>query len=105
MFTEPVSETSWRFFKIFYQQALDVNKKLNCCTGILLESLDQLKTISSNKEGLLYGVPISIKDNIAYKVFCSYALSNSFQDGSYTDRVPKYSVSLRILWSRKLCIL
>lgn len=49
-------------------QALDVNKKLNCCTTVLLESFDQIKTISSKKEGLLYGVPVSIKENIAYKV-------------------------------------
>lgn len=49
-------------------QALDVNKKLNCCTGVLLESFDQLKTLVSHKEGLLYGVPVSIKENIGYKV-------------------------------------
>ncbi|XP_029285823.1 LOW QUALITY PROTEIN: vitamin D3 hydroxylase-associated protein-like [Cottoperca gobio] len=49
----------------YMEKALDVNKDLNCCTGILLESFDQLKT--SNKEGLLYGVPISIKENYAYK--------------------------------------
>uniref|UniRef100_A0A8C4GHC8 Fatty-acid amide hydrolase 1 n=1 Tax=Dicentrarchus labrax TaxID=13489 RepID=A0A8C4GHC8_DICLA len=49
------------------EKTLDVNKKLNCCTGILLESFDQLKTASSIKEGLLYGVPVSIKENIAYK--------------------------------------
>uniref|UniRef100_A0A3Q3CYM8 Fatty acid amide hydrolase n=1 Tax=Haplochromis burtoni TaxID=8153 RepID=A0A3Q3CYM8_HAPBU len=44
-----------------------VNKKLNCCTEILLESLDQLTTVGSNKDGLLYGVPVSIKENIAFK--------------------------------------
>ncbi|XP_071343741.1 fatty-acid amide hydrolase 1 isoform X2 [Trachinotus anak] len=49
------------------EKTLDVHKKLNCCTGILLESFDQLKTIGSNKDGLLYGVPVSIKENIAYK--------------------------------------
>lgn len=53
------------------QQTLDVNKKLNCCTGILLESFDELKTVASKKEGLLYGVPVSIKENIEYKVLCS----------------------------------
>uniref|UniRef100_A0A3P8S0B2 Fatty-acid amide hydrolase 1 n=1 Tax=Amphiprion percula TaxID=161767 RepID=A0A3P8S0B2_AMPPE len=46
---------------------LAVHKKLNCCTEILLESLDQLETVGSNKEGLLYGVPVSIKDNCGYK--------------------------------------
>uniref|UniRef100_I3J195 Fatty-acid amide hydrolase 1 n=1 Tax=Oreochromis niloticus TaxID=8128 RepID=I3J195_ORENI len=50
-----------------FQQTLAVNKKLNCCTEVLLESLDQLKTVGSNKDGLLYGVPVSIKENIAFK--------------------------------------
>uniref|UniRef100_A0A671V8M8 Fatty-acid amide hydrolase 1 n=1 Tax=Sparus aurata TaxID=8175 RepID=A0A671V8M8_SPAAU len=53
------------------EKTLDLNKKLNCCTGILLESFDQLKTVASNKEGLLYGVPVSIKENIAYKNYDS----------------------------------
>ncbi|XP_023263746.1 fatty-acid amide hydrolase 1 [Seriola lalandi dorsalis] len=54
-------------FYSYMEKTLDVHKQLNCCTGILLESFDQLKTIGSNKDGLLYGVPISIKENIAYK--------------------------------------
>uniref|UniRef100_A0A3Q3FHI1 Amidase domain-containing protein n=1 Tax=Labrus bergylta TaxID=56723 RepID=A0A3Q3FHI1_9LABR len=36
----------------------DVNKKLNCCTEILVDSFDQLQTVP-NKKGLLYGVPVS----------------------------------------------
>lgn len=52
----------------FSVQTLDVHRKLNCCTGILLESFDQLKAVASNKDGLLYGVPVSIKENIEYKV-------------------------------------
>ncbi|TKS74523.1 Fatty-acid amide hydrolase 1 [Collichthys lucidus] len=51
----------------YMEKTLDVNKKLNCCTGILLESFDQMKTVASNKKGLLYGVPVSIKENVAYK--------------------------------------
>ncbi|XP_030584230.1 vitamin D3 hydroxylase-associated protein-like [Archocentrus centrarchus] len=51
----------------YMEKTLNVNKKLNCCTEILLESLDQLKTVGSNKEGLLYGVPVSIKENVAFK--------------------------------------
>ncbi|XP_045905019.1 fatty-acid amide hydrolase 1 isoform X1 [Micropterus dolomieu] len=54
-------------FYSYMEKTLDVHKKLNCCTGILLESFDQLKMVSSNNEGLLYGVPVSIKENIAYK--------------------------------------
>ncbi|KAJ7993350.1 hypothetical protein DPEC_G00271510 [Dallia pectoralis] len=48
-------------------KTLEVNGRLNCCTEILLESWDQLENIDSYRDGLLYGVPVSIKDNIAYK--------------------------------------
>nr|XP_046248196.1 fatty-acid amide hydrolase 1 isoform X1 [Scatophagus argus] len=54
-------------FYSYMEKTLEVNKKLNCCTGILLESFDQLKTVASKKEGLLYGVPVSIKENMSYK--------------------------------------
>ncbi|XP_041863322.1 fatty-acid amide hydrolase 1 [Melanotaenia boesemani] len=54
-------------FYTYMEKTLDVHKKLNCCTDVLLESFDQLKTLDSNKDGLLYGVPISIKDNLAYE--------------------------------------
>uniref|UniRef100_A0A8D3D797 Fatty-acid amide hydrolase 1 n=1 Tax=Scophthalmus maximus TaxID=52904 RepID=A0A8D3D797_SCOMX len=54
-------------FYTYMEKTLDVHKQLNCCTGILLESFDQLKTIDSNKKGLLYGVPVSIKENFEYK--------------------------------------
>uniref|UniRef100_H3CMC4 Fatty-acid amide hydrolase 1 n=1 Tax=Tetraodon nigroviridis TaxID=99883 RepID=H3CMC4_TETNG len=47
-------------FYSYMDKALEVNKKLNCCTVVLSESL-------TRKEGLLYGVPVSIKENIAYK--------------------------------------
>eukprot|EP00064_Thunnus_orientalis_P008930 superscaffoldBa00001099_g8953 len=68
--TKQLQEGSLRPEDVFYsylEKTIDVNKKLNCCTGILLESFDQLKTVGSNKDGLLYGVPVSIKENIAYK--------------------------------------
>lgn len=45
-----------------------MNKTLNCSTEIIMESVAQLKDISTQKKGLLYGVPISIKDNVAYEV-------------------------------------
>ncbi|XP_043984263.1 vitamin D3 hydroxylase-associated protein-like [Gambusia affinis] len=54
-------------FYSYMEKALAVHKELNCCTEILLESFDQLRTFGSNKDGLLYGVPISIKDNVSYK--------------------------------------
>ncbi|KAI2663217.1 Fatty-acid amide hydrolase 1 [Labeo rohita] len=51
----------------FMEKALEVNKTLNCSTEIIMESVAQLKDISTQKKGLLYGVPISIKDNVAYE--------------------------------------
>uniref|UniRef100_G3PDL4 Fatty-acid amide hydrolase 1 n=1 Tax=Gasterosteus aculeatus aculeatus TaxID=481459 RepID=G3PDL4_GASAC len=54
-------------FYSYMEKTLDVNKDVNCCTGILLESFEDLKTVASKKEGLLYGVPVSIKENYAYK--------------------------------------
>lgn len=72
--TKKLQEGSLNPEDVFYsymEKTLDLSKKLNCCTGILLESFDQLKTVASNKEGLLYGVPVSIKENIAYKNYDS----------------------------------
>ncbi|XP_057696561.1 fatty-acid amide hydrolase 1 [Corythoichthys intestinalis] len=54
-------------FYTYISKAVDVNKKLNCCTTILMESFEHLKRLDSNKRGLLYGIPVSIKENIAYK--------------------------------------
>ncbi|XP_026070276.1 vitamin D3 hydroxylase-associated protein [Carassius auratus] len=51
----------------FMEKALEVNRDLNCSTEILMESVVQLEDIKSQKKGLLYGVPISIKDNISYE--------------------------------------
>ncbi|KAL7396942.1 hypothetical protein ABVT39_014068 [Epinephelus coioides] len=51
----------------YMEKTLAVNKDLNCCTGILLESFDLVKTVATKKEGLLYGVPVSIKENFSYK--------------------------------------
>ncbi|XP_070687938.1 fatty-acid amide hydrolase 1 [Pempheris klunzingeri] len=68
--TQQLQEGSLSPEEVFYsymEKTLDVNKQLNCCTEILLESFEQLKTVASNKEGLLYGVPVSIKENIHYK--------------------------------------
>ncbi|XP_034049401.1 fatty-acid amide hydrolase 1-like [Thalassophryne amazonica] len=52
-------------FYSYMEKTLDANQKLNCCTGVLMESFDQVKNL--NREGLLYGVPVSIKENIGYK--------------------------------------
>ncbi|XP_066547821.1 fatty-acid amide hydrolase 1 [Amia ocellicauda] len=48
-------------------KALELSRTLNCTTGFLLESRDHLPQVEQCTEGLLYGVPVSIKDNVAYK--------------------------------------
>uniref|UniRef100_A0A673X5R1 Fatty acid amide hydrolase n=1 Tax=Salmo trutta TaxID=8032 RepID=A0A673X5R1_SALTR len=45
-------------FHSYMEKTLEVNRRLNCCTEILLESWDQLEDIGSHKDGLLYGVPV-----------------------------------------------
>uniref|UniRef100_A0A8C8HRS8 Amidase domain-containing protein n=1 Tax=Oncorhynchus tshawytscha TaxID=74940 RepID=A0A8C8HRS8_ONCTS len=58
-------------FHSYMEKTLEVNRRLNCCTEVLLESWDQLEDVDSHKDGLLYGVPVSIKENIGYKVYQS----------------------------------
>ncbi|MCI4375047.1 hypothetical protein PGIGA_G00104520 [Pangasianodon gigas] len=55
----------------YMEKALEVNKKLNCATAVLTESLKQLENIESHKDGLLYGIPFSIKDNVDYEGYDS----------------------------------
>ncbi|XP_038126751.1 fatty-acid amide hydrolase 1 [Cyprinodon tularosa] len=72
----------------YMEKTLAVHKKLNCCTEILLESFDQLKSVDSNKDGLLYGVPISIKDNVSYKNHdCSCGLIVNLDQPAQKDSV------------------
>ncbi|XP_072294919.1 fatty-acid amide hydrolase 1 [Eucyclogobius newberryi] len=52
-------------FYAYMEKALDVQKKLNCCTEIILDSFEQLKNIDS--KGILYGVPVSLKENVCLK--------------------------------------
>ncbi|XP_056607087.1 fatty-acid amide hydrolase 1 isoform X2 [Triplophysa dalaica] len=51
----------------FMEKALQVNDKLNCNAEMLMGAVEQLKSIDTHKKGLLYGVPISIKENLGYK--------------------------------------
>ncbi|KAF7711920.1 fatty-acid amide hydrolase 1-like [Silurus meridionalis] len=55
----------------YMEKALEVHKKLNCGTAVLTESLNQLEDIESHKDGLLYGIPVSIKDNLDYEGYDS----------------------------------
>uniref|UniRef100_A0A3B3Z182 Fatty-acid amide hydrolase 1 n=1 Tax=Poecilia mexicana TaxID=48701 RepID=A0A3B3Z182_9TELE len=72
----------------YKQSALAVHKELNCCTEILLESFDQLRTTGSNKDGLLYGVPISIKDNVSYKNYdCTCGIIMNLSQPAKKDSV------------------
>ncbi|KAM4722933.1 vitamin D3 hydroxylase-associated protein-like [Rhinophrynus dorsalis] len=49
-------------------KALDVTAELNCVTDYLPDCEDQLVQLRKQKsKGLLYGVPISLKDNFDYK--------------------------------------
>ncbi|XP_078527805.1 vitamin D3 hydroxylase-associated protein-like [Lissotriton helveticus] len=49
-------------------KALEVHRQLNCLTGYLPECEDQVQEMKKQKEkGLLYGVPVSIKEHYGYK--------------------------------------
>lgn len=54
-------------FYAYLEKTLVVHGKLNCCTEIILDSFEQLKTIDSCKKGILYGVPVSLKENLSLK--------------------------------------
>uniref|UniRef100_A0A3B4ATT7 Fatty-acid amide hydrolase 1 n=1 Tax=Periophthalmus magnuspinnatus TaxID=409849 RepID=A0A3B4ATT7_9GOBI len=72
--TNQLQEGSLSPEEVFYaymDKTLDVQQKLNCCTEIILDSFEQLKAIDSGKKGLLYGVPVSLKENIFLKVHAS----------------------------------
>ncbi|XP_026999162.2 vitamin D3 hydroxylase-associated protein-like [Tachysurus fulvidraco] len=55
----------------YMEKALEVNRELNCSTAVLMESLKQVEEVESHKEGLLYGIPVSIKDNVDIKGYDS----------------------------------
>nr|XP_023663174.1 fatty-acid amide hydrolase 1 [Paramormyrops kingsleyae] len=51
----------------YIEKALQVSRRLNCSTEFLLESREQLREIETHQDGLLFGIPVSIKDNLNYK--------------------------------------
>ncbi|XP_078074853.1 fatty-acid amide hydrolase 1 [Mustelus asterias] len=51
----------------YMEKALEVTKQLNCLTDFLPGCQAQLQDLRENKKGLLYGIPVSIKDNVNYK--------------------------------------
>uniref|UniRef100_W5M8Y6 Fatty-acid amide hydrolase 1 n=1 Tax=Lepisosteus oculatus TaxID=7918 RepID=W5M8Y6_LEPOC len=51
----------------YTEKALQVTRTVNCATAILPESREQLAQTEQHRDGLLYGVPVSIKDNVGIK--------------------------------------
>ncbi|NXC26958.1 FAAH1 hydrolase, partial [Campylorhamphus procurvoides] len=52
----------------YLEKALEVNQQTNCLRHFIPECEEQLQEIQQQKEkGLLYGIPISIKDHISHK--------------------------------------
>ncbi|XP_067846150.1 fatty-acid amide hydrolase 1 [Heptranchias perlo] len=51
----------------YMEKALEANKQLNCLTDFLPECQTQLQDLKGKGKGLLYGIPVSIKDNINCK--------------------------------------
>lgn len=50
-------------------KALEVTQQTNCLRHFIPECEEQLREIQRHKEkGLLYGIPVSIKDHIGHKV-------------------------------------
>ncbi|KAI5620999.1 fatty-acid amide hydrolase 1 [Silurus asotus] len=55
----------------YIQKALEVHRKVNCGTAVLMECLNQLEDLEFRKNRPLYGIPISIKDNLDYEGYDS----------------------------------
>uniref|UniRef100_A0A8C3SB42 Amidase domain-containing protein n=1 Tax=Chelydra serpentina TaxID=8475 RepID=A0A8C3SB42_CHESE len=52
----------------YMDKALEVTREVNCLRHFIPECEEQLQAVRRQKErGLLYGVPVSIKDHIGYK--------------------------------------
>uniref|UniRef100_A0A8C4JVD1 Amidase domain-containing protein n=1 Tax=Dromaius novaehollandiae TaxID=8790 RepID=A0A8C4JVD1_DRONO len=53
----------------YIEKALEVNQEVNCVTAFIPSCLHHIWEMRNRKKGLLYGVPISVKDHVACKVF------------------------------------
>ncbi|KAJ7332772.1 hypothetical protein JRQ81_014952 [Phrynocephalus forsythii] len=51
----------------YIEKALEVTRQINCVTDFLPECEEQLQEVKKREKGLLYGVPVSIKENVACK--------------------------------------
>ncbi|KAH1167025.1 vitamin D3 hydroxylase-associated protein-like [Mauremys mutica] len=69
--TEKLKEGSLSPESVLYaymDKALEVTREVNCLRHFIPECEEQLRAVRRRKEkGLLYGVPVSIKDHIGYK--------------------------------------
>ncbi|XP_071985186.1 vitamin D3 hydroxylase-associated protein-like isoform X2 [Engystomops pustulosus] len=53
---------------VYMEKALEVTKEVNCVTDFMAECEAQVQELKKQPvKGLLYGVPISLKDNVGYK--------------------------------------
>ncbi|XP_044306668.1 vitamin D3 hydroxylase-associated protein-like [Varanus komodoensis] len=51
----------------YMEKALEVTQQINCVTDFLPECEEQLCEVKKREKGLLYGVPVSIKEDVACK--------------------------------------
>ncbi|KFV80909.1 Fatty-acid amide hydrolase 1, partial [Struthio camelus australis] len=51
----------------YIEKALEVNQEVNCVTAFIPSCLHHIQEMRNQKKGLLYGVPISIKDHVVCK--------------------------------------
>ncbi|XP_064372237.1 vitamin D3 hydroxylase-associated protein-like [Dromaius novaehollandiae] len=51
----------------YIEKALEVNQEVNCVTAFIPSCLHHIWEMRNRKKGLLYGVPISVKDHVACK--------------------------------------
>ncbi|XP_060087752.1 vitamin D3 hydroxylase-associated protein-like isoform X2 [Heteronotia binoei] len=78
---------------IYIEKALEVTQQINCVTDFLPECEEQLRELKKQEKGLLYGVPVSIKENIACK-----GHPNTMGLVKYLDRLePEDSVIVKVL--------
>ncbi|KAG8436963.1 hypothetical protein GDO86_007880 [Hymenochirus boettgeri] len=55
----------------YVAKALEVNKDVNCVTVFMSDCETQLQDVKKRKQkGLLYGIPVSIKEHVGYQVIC-----------------------------------
>ncbi|XP_062437580.1 fatty-acid amide hydrolase 1-like [Rhea pennata] len=80
----------------YIEKALEVNQEVNCVTAFIPSCLHHIQEMRNQKKGLLYGVPISIKDYVACKGYG--CICGSGQKSSLLEQ--EQSVLVRVLRSQ-----